>query len=348
MEKTLLLIQMSSIPQFRNVVIDISNKTRFSGIDENGQALYNNAPLPTLKFIGTVKLHGTNASICFNGDSVWAQSKENIISPEKDNAGFATFVHKNLEYIKKVFLSVYPFGVAEICIYGEWAGKGIQKGVAISEIEKTFFMFGYKYRLLYEDFYRWGENTDFLEKFVDKEKRFESVFNFKTYEIEIDFNNPSLFQNKMIEMTEEVDKLCPIGEAFGVVGHGEGIVWNCFYQDSLLSFKVKGESHSKSKIKTLKPVDDAKEQTKIDFANYACPTWRLEQMYNETFDFMNGGLGDIKKMGDFLRALNQDILKEELDILAEKDLTMKDVGFLISKIGREYFIERLNEQANNL
>jgi hypothetical protein len=46
--------------------------------------------LPTLKFIGTVKLHGANAAIVYQQNiGHWHQSRNRVISVINDNAGFA-------------------------------------------------------------------------------------------------------------------------------------------------------------------------------------------------------------------------------------------------------------------
>ena len=89
-------ISMPSIEQFRNIVTNINRQFNFIGLDVNGEAIYDTTlPKPVLRFVGTIKLHGSNASCCFNDiDGLWAQSREDIITPEKDNAGFAFFVEQ--------------------------------------------------------------------------------------------------------------------------------------------------------------------------------------------------------------------------------------------------------------
>ena len=62
-----ILIKYPSIGQFRNAIRTISDKIAFQGLDEDDSPIMDyNIPKPTLKFHGTVKLHGTNASVCFN------------------------------------------------------------------------------------------------------------------------------------------------------------------------------------------------------------------------------------------------------------------------------------------
>jgi hypothetical protein len=148
-------ISFPSIEQFRNVVANINRQANYIGTDVNGDPIYDpNLAKPVLKFKGTVKLHGTNAGVCYNKqDGLWAQSRENIITPEKDNAGFAFFVESHKETFLKLMAMVakendlgYAIDVekATISIYGEWAGANIQKGVGICNLPKSFFIFGVK------------------------------------------------------------------------------------------------------------------------------------------------------------------------------------------------------------
>ncbi len=343
------LIKMPSIAKFSNIIKDISHQVRFDGLDENDKPKYNNNKLPKLTFTGTIKLHGTNASVCMNKQGeMWTQSKGNIITPEKDNAGFAMFVHKNKEYIKELLSAHFITNpeLEEVCVYGEWAGKGIQKGVAIAEIEKTFFVFGIKFKRDDEERYSWAQLPETtLNSWIDENKNIRSIFEFKTYEVQVDFENPKMAQNKFIEITDEVEKECPVGKAFGISGVGEGVVWVAFLDDVKHTFKSKGDKHSNTRVKKLSPVDEEKEQAKIDFANYATPAWRLEQMYSEVFNTLNGGKGDIKRTGDFLRAVVADVMKEELDEMAKRGLEPKEINGAISKVARRWFMEQLNSEA---
>lgn len=340
------LIKMPSIGQFRNIVRDVQHATTFIGLDENEKPIYDNSiKLPTIKFTGTVKLHGTNASICYNGKEMWSQSKKNVISIGNDNAGFAFFVESNKDYLEVKMSSLLNSikNAEEVCLYGEWAGKGIQKGVGISELEKRFYMFSVKYKLVGEEDYKWIKDPQTLLSSIDNNNSIKSMYNFKTYEIDIDFNSPKLYQNKLIEITDKVEEECPVSSYYNVCGIGEGIVWVGWYNDTKFEFKVKGEKHSKSKVKTLSPIDEEKENNKREFANYACPFWRLEQMYYETFDIINGGTATIKGTGDFIRAVIKDVMKEDMDVMKERGLEPKEVNSYISKICKDWFMNKLNE-----
>ena len=119
------MIKYPSIEQFRNIIHHINHAARFAGLDENGEVIYNNDPLPILTFQGTIKLHGTNAGVCFNlKDGLYAQSRKNVITPEKDNAGFATFVYKHDIEFNQIMTNIYETHklhlYSTVSLYGEW------------------------------------------------------------------------------------------------------------------------------------------------------------------------------------------------------------------------------------
>jgi len=150
------MIKFPSIEQFRTVVSNVNRHFNFVGLDENGDAIYDpTLPKPVITFKGTVKLHGTNAGVSFNygydenSSEFWAQSRENIITPEKDNAGFAFFVESKKHVFRKFAnqidsLNLFDVRHNTVTIYGEWCGGNIQKGVGITNIPKSFFIFGVK------------------------------------------------------------------------------------------------------------------------------------------------------------------------------------------------------------
>lgn len=71
----------------------------------------------------TNEQHAGNAVAVVSGTAVWAQSRNRLITPESDNAGFARYVLENVEDI------VSKLGDGRH--YGEWCGKGIQRGYGL-------------------------------------------------------------------------------------------------------------------------------------------------------------------------------------------------------------------------
>jgi len=342
-------ISFPSIEQFRHTIATVNRKSDFVGLDANGEAIYDpNRLKPTLTFKGTVKLHGTNFSVCYNDtDGMWVQSRENIITPEKDNAGSAFFAVSNKEVFMSLFNKVkekhnIDTSVFTISIFGEWAGKGVQKGVAINNIDKSMFVFGCKISKLgdaeFDAF--WVDSSDLKSP----EHRIYNVEDFQTYSIDIDFNNPKLSQNSIIDMTIAVEESCPVGKAFGFEGIGEGIVFTHVDENGhRLLFKSKGEKHAaSSKVKTLTPVDEEKLGKVAVLVEKVTPQWRLEQMLEAEFNLMNGGTIDIKRIGNYIKLVVADVIKEESDIIAEAGLEPKDLNKGISEVARKYFFAQQN------
>jgi len=342
-------ISMPSIEQFRNVVANVNRQFNFVGLDENGEAIYDHTKIkPTLTFKGTVKLHGTNAAVCYNTvGGLWAQSKENIITPEADNMGFAFFVESNKEaffaLIDKVVDATHVDTVMNtISIFGEWCGGSIQKNVGISNLPKSFFIFGVKISPIVDKDDEaavkanpayWVDHT-YLRT---PEQRIFNITDYPTWEIDINFNEPEMVQNKLSELTIAVEDECPVGKAFGFSGIGEGIVWSCEFKNVVHRFKVKGEKHSSSKVKTLAAVDVEKITGIKQFIEYAVTESRFNQGIEKTFP--NGEPVDIKKLGNLIKWVVDDVIKEEMDTMIKNQLEPKDIGKYVSTKVREMFFK---------
>ena len=66
-----------------------------------------------------------------NGYFIYAQSRNNMITPEKDNAGFARWVQNNAKQLVEI--------LGEGRHYGEWCGSAIQRRYGLSG--KKFALF---------------------------------------------------------------------------------------------------------------------------------------------------------------------------------------------------------------
>ena len=344
-------IKYPSIEQYRNVVKNIGFWACYAGKDENDEPIYDYLlPKPTLKIGGTVKLHGTNAGICFNQDhGVYVQSRKNIITPEKDNAGFACFVHARDESFEEMFnYTIQEFEIDSynntISIFGEFCGGSIQSGVGIHGLEKMFVIFDVKVTSHDdEDDVQWLDLSKVARNMrgsVIHDLNIYFIDEFPTFEMEIDFNKPEMFQNKLNEITLDVEERCPVAFQLGNDGVGEGVVWKGEFNGNNFRFKVKGTKHSKSKVKKLPKVDEAKVALVNEVVNKITPAFRLEQGIQETFDTLNGGEIDRKGMGDFIRWVIGDIVKEDLDIITDAGLDVKEVNNKVSKVVRDYFFQQ--------
>ena len=340
------MVKFPSIEQFRTIVSNVLRHYNFVGLDDAGEAIYDvTKPKPILKFKGSVKLHGTNAAVSFNESGYWVQSRENIITPEKDNAGFAFFVESKKEVFKEFVNQISKVNFESMAhntftIYGEWCGGNIQKGVGISNLPKSFFIFGLKVTPHGLD----SEGNPIPAYWIpyhylkSPDNNIYNILDFPTYEIDIDFNMPQLVQNKLSELTLAVEEECPVAKAFGFSGVGEGIVWSCELNGVVYRFKVKGEKHAgSSKVKTLANVNVEKLESIRDFIDYAVTQERFNQALENTFP--NEEPINVKKMGDLIRWVVNDIIKEESDTLAKNGLEPKDVNSQISGRVREMFFK---------
>ena len=98
-----------------------------------------------------------------------------------------------------------------------------------------------------------------------------------------------------------------------------------------------------SKVKTLALVDDEKIQKLQELAQKVTPTWRLEQMYREANDTINGSEPSMKNMGTYMKLVNQDIIKEESDVISEAGFIPKDVFKYTAIIARKYYQDEFNK-----
>lgn len=340
------LIKFPSIEQYRNVVRSVRDKAQFVGLDETGEPIMNrHAILPRLAFEGTVKLHGTNAGVIVSSTNncFWAQSRENIITPEKDNAGFAAFAYENIQTFRSIAQEIAEDG-RDVAIYGEWCGGNIQKGVAICGLPKMFVIFAVA--LVDSEGQRVFCHRPEIETATAEHKteQVKVIFDFPTWQAEIDFENPAVYQNDLNAITEMVEAECPVGKILGVTGVGEGVVWKCVapgYEDSRFWFKVKGEKHSASKVRTLAAVDVERIGTVQALAERVANNERLEQMHQLVFNTLNGGETEMTKMGDFIKAVMGDVFKEESDLITASGITGKELSNPVGKICRKFIASKL-------
>lgn len=355
------MISYPETEQFRQVITHVEKTTRRREEDRN-------KPLPVLKFIGTVKLHGTNSALAFNKDKgYWCQSRNNIITPEKDNAGFARHMSPLAEQFFNEFVLPTSPAIQEqydlgrtIVIFGEWCGGKIQKNVAISGLPTMFVIFKVRVRMDKEIVADQAEASNATVDDDDEatrndsfwlepkywshlkwhEKSIYNIFEFQTFEVEIDFETPKSIQNKLIEITEEVERQCPVGLHFQKTGVGEGVVWTEWEKTfGTLTFKVKGEQHSVSKVKTLAPVDTEKLANLQEFIEYACTENRMLQ----GLDYLREQqlTIEMKNIGAFLRWLTNDIIKEEKDTMAKSNIETNDIGRGIQGKAKKWYQDQL-------
>lgn len=345
-----------STGQYKNIITLVHERAHFYNI-----------PAPTLTFQGTVKLHGTNGAI-YNkliNDDIVTQSKNNIITPLFDNAGFSKHIDNHKSLIKNIFdnlKSLYPEAIQDktAVIYGEWCGGNIQENVAISALNKMFVIFGIK---LIENN---PINTDSpQEQWLVAEEisqllnlsnisllnhnQIYNIYDFPTFNVTIDLANPKSTQQQLINYTNAVEKECPVAKSFGISGLGEGIVWKCISPHPLirtydLVFKVKGKEHAVHHAKTIAEVDVQKVNSINEFIDHVVTSNRLKQgieyLYEQHLYVTN------QNIGVFLKWIVQDCLKEEQDTLVASGLNQKDITPAINTFAKTWYFKLINNHPD--
>ena len=326
-------IPYPSIEQFRNAIHKVTCKARQNGVDANGDPTYDHTKiLPTLTYEGTIKLHGTNASVVLDRttNELWFQSRENVITLEKDNAGFVrSFEGKDV----RSWMNTLVTDAKVVVVFGEWCGKGVQPNVAISELPKRFVVFGVKA----DDVWM---NRSFVATVKSEALGIENIYDYYTQRVDIDFNFPQLAQNVLADLTVKVEAECPFAKAHGVSGVGEGIVWKCLnfmWEDPMFYFKVKGEAHSVTKVKTLAAVDIEKVKSIREFAEKTVTENRCRQGVDKLREA--GKKTDRTSLGDFLKWVQADIEKEESDTAKGSGIDLKAASGEITKTARTWFFK---------
>lgn len=327
------------IRQYHQVLRDIKLQMSYIGKDENDEAIYKEPDTwPIIKFVGRIKLHGTNAAIVFSSDgSFYCQSRENIINEIQDNAGFAHWVNKDGKVIWNEIRTYFKDNIKHIILFGEWCGGSIQKGVAINQLSKRFVVFGMK-AVFEDDTTEWLDSSGIQNHSIDV----YNIDDYRKYEIDIDLNRPDKAIEQMTQWTTEIGNECPFAKEFGVSGVGEGIVWRMEnVRGYSTSFKTKDEKHTISKIKKLPTVDVQKLDSIQEAVDTHCHEDRLQQIYDKIV--LSEADKVPQKIGDFVRLVIEDCWEEEGDSIRASDITRKEFGAACSKKIANWFKNKISE-----
>lgn len=287
--------------------------------------------LPTINFTGTVKIHGTNAGFSISdkdATSVIAQGRDREVTIESDNAGFAAFcagIPKSI--FKEIYQAFNPKGQGVLTVFGEWAGEGVQNGVAVSEIPKHFIIFA-----AYVD----DNYIEVNKNYFNHEYRIFNIYEIPTYSIDINFAIPGDIEDKLSKLTLQIEEECPWAKKFGVSGIGEGIVWFKTEDptDGTYFFKTKGTKHSVRKNKNGKVVtiDIEKANSINECVNIMLTENRMQQMIKDKqIEIIP------ENFGKFLQAVNYDCIKEESELLRKSGFIWDDVSKTVAKNCKEWY-----------
>ncbi len=332
------MLKFPSIESFRHVIRKISETGAYHGW----------TTMPVIKFTGTVKLHGTNCGVHRLPDgTLQAQSREREISYTSDNAGFAAFVLTQNDALQALFAKHFE-STDDAFIFGEWCGRGIQKGMGINQLDKHFVIFA-AVKITEDKPEGDWMNKDVLKDIHDNEHGIWNIHQIPEYEIVVDFNKPDDFTDQLTELTLAVEDVCPWATFRGVTEAptlGEGIVWvsEPFGENKVVySFKTKGLKHKRGGKEGSAKVGIAPEKLESIQAlvEAVLPEWRLEQ-----------GVATLKERGvaiapettgEYIKWISQDILKEEADVVAASGLEWKAVAGPISRVAKDFWFKVMDE-----
>lgn len=297
-----------------------------------------------------IKLHGTNAAIRITCDGVFAQSRTRTLSIEDDNFGFAAWVESYKSQWLELSSMMSLVRMPPITMYGEWAGPGIQKGVASSLIpEKTFFMFASEMDGDVSD-KEYEHGTMTLEWGPAVKRIADRIPTFKLLPwagdvIPVNFEDAGSLANlaaKVNEMVSECEKVDPyIKSEYSIEGPGEGFVFyavDCPIEESTLykrfMFKAKGKEHRVNKTKSAATIDPEILKSVSAFVDFAVTEARLNQGLREAVN----DVVDPRLTADFLRWIANDVIKECVPELVDNGLDWKQVASPVSKKARDWYL----------
>lgn len=260
-----------------------------------------------IEYIGTVKLHGTNAGIGKEGENIWPQSRNRILGEGDSHMGFGEFVRDRIEDFRQVFRS---FGIEDGTLFGEWIGPGVQRGVAISTLpEKQLVLFG-----------GFSKDSGWILP-PRHEEMYPGIWTVGAVDpirLVVDYAEPEAMVAEMERLTIEYEEQCPWAAMFGLEGIGEGLVWvpsdPLLRADTDLWFKTKGMKHRKverkvsvkftscpKKISGL--VEEHLTERRLEQGIEYLNEMNIPVAMSSTKDFLGYVGGDLKKeVGDLVEA----------------------------------------------
>lgn len=313
---------------------------------------------PTIHYKAKIKIHGSNAGVTITSDGkIAAQSRTQIITPQNDNMGFATWVHKNIDYFKGLDFRSRDADNKQrgsVTIFGEWCGRAVQKNTSISDIDrKIFAVFAIQYSGADEALLS-DEPIAIRAKLPGHKDIF--VLPWHSKEMSLDFSNSTQLQeaveqiNQMIADIEVCDPW--VKETFGIEGPGEGVVMYPQYEEiggerfaittrskySDYVFKAKGEKHRVVKTKKAVQIDPELATNMDEFVKLFNTNARLEQGVAAVCN----GEYNMKHMGSFLKWFVADVKKESTAELEAAKLEWNQVSKLVMTAARKWYHEKAN------
>ena len=197
-------------------------------------------PTTPVNAVYTEKIHGTNASVCFNEiDGLWVQSRNSIIEVGNDNYGCASFVkERKREFMDIVNKLAEKYNInllrETIVIYFEFTGGNIQQQSACSGMTKRAILFN-----MFEVFDEKGR-VGYFNNDTSPNESANIYNNLERKIVTIDFNNIETTYEKLMDIVLKLEENSEIGSKMGVDGNtGEGIIVELYLDGKYYKFKVK-------------------------------------------------------------------------------------------------------------
>lgn len=310
------------------------------------------------RYRGTIKLHGTNATLIFRASSTTPtyQSRNRVITLDDDNQG--TVAHLPAAVVVPLVHEITRIhgsqSFTEIMVAGELCGEGIQHGVAVATMPRLFCIFGIRIDGTWVDMAQYAS-------VAAPEARVFNIMNYRTWEVKIDLcGDTGAMYQQMMAYTEEVGKLCPFGASFvdangaPVVGAGEGIVWTLIPEarhdasvmTELVSFKTKTDTFMTASRRPKAPRTTADTPTKAGtdasdraarFMEYAVTERRLEQ----GVEYMREMKRPMEKANvvEFMKWVVEDTVREEVGTMIEMKADEKVVRRLVGRKASRFWVK---------
>lgn len=296
-------------------------------------------PLPTVVYRGKVKLHGTNCAVQIHANEIVTQSREAILTPEADLKGFSKWAH-----LHEASFSRLPAGFT---VFGEWAGPGIEKGMAVSALPgKVFAVFALQVGV--------GEGAVVIYDPSEIASYVRPlgipgvyVLPWEGEPFTIDYADPASVQvavehlNQVVVAVEREDPW--VKATFGVAGLGEGVVLYPMVPArtspealALLMFKAKGDKHRTAGTKQAVQVSPEVAGSATEFVTLMVTEARLQQGVSTAC----GGECTMRNIGAFLRWVAEDTKKESVAELEASGLTWDQVQKQVQDRARDWFRAR--------
>lgn len=302
-------------------------------------------------FVGTVKLHGSNFSVVYDTSSLrpYFQSRNKVLSDADKFFNYQSIAFPktitDTGCLGTVFNTFFALSAGkntlaslgnpdQVAVFGELIGGTIQPGVALEKLPLQFVVFdvcglkaGKRTYLTYEQLKQFGEHIKAMAHACGAQEILSCITHYPHFTVSIDaFSEASKLQaqTQLSIITAQVEAQCPMALAKGVSGTGEGVVWRSIGAATRgpegfgIRFKVKGDEHTNSKVRTLNPANAAKAlaaQNLEEVCQAVCTDARMKQGLHY---LRENDTPEKDRKSTFMRWVVEDTLKEESDFIKEK------------------------------